>query len=118
MKVAIGYTVFTFILIFFFAGGGCSAPKKLTVANPQGIMETVLIQPYGLFTTDNKHPDVDYDVVFGNVVWAILDAPVLTIINLGWYLWEPVGYKDKTKMPGTSMLETPKIEIKEAGWDY
>jgi hypothetical protein len=44
-------------------------------------------------------PDVKYRVSTGNVIVSILliETAIVPIILVGWYLWEPVCFKEKER---------------------
>ena len=46
-------------------------------------------EPQGLFTMNDKDPNIKYKVSISAVVWSTIFFPVGSIIFLGWYLWEP-----------------------------
>lgn len=57
-------------------------------------------EPYGILTeADKKNPDIEYDVVWGNVVWGFifLETVIVPAYFLGFSLFEPVGLKSKIK---------------------
>ncbi len=60
----------------------------------------VTYKPYGIANADDvKNPDVEYDLVVGNLVWTVLlfETIIAPIYFLGWALFEPVGVKPKVK---------------------
>lgn len=55
---------------------------------------------YGLLNADDKkNPDVEYEVVWGNVVWSIvlMETVIAPIYFGGFSLFQPVGPKSKIK---------------------
>ena len=55
---------------------------------------------YGLLNSDDKkNPDVEYEVVWGNVVWGALLAETIIapIYFFGFSIFQPVGPKSEIK---------------------
>lgn len=52
-----------------------------------------IIEPYGIFNTEDKREGVHYHVSIVNVVlsMAFLNTVVVPVVLCGWYLWEPDG---------------------------
>ena len=70
----------------------CGDDKDILVKNKDGKMKNKTFQQYGLFDQDElKDPRVQYKVIPGNVVWAVIlsETVIVPIILIGWYLWEP-----------------------------
>lgn len=66
---------------------GCARPK---------VIGGVEYRPYGLMNADQrKNSRVEYDVVWGNVVWACIlsETLIAPIYFFGFSLFEPVGPK-------------------------
>ena len=49
-------------------------------------------EPVGIFTLNQRDPDVCYEVVVGNVIWSIVlvETIVAPIYLVGWQILEPV----------------------------
>lgn len=55
---------------------------------------------YGLLNQDDKkNPDIQYDVVWGNVFWSVIliETIIAPIYFLGFSLFEPIGTKQMVK---------------------
>jgi hypothetical protein len=68
---------------------GCSSSK---------VIDGKKYKPYGLINEDDrKDPDIEYDLVFGNLVWTVLlcETIVAPIYFIGFDLFEPIGKKEK-----------------------
>jgi len=53
-------------------------------------------ETYGLFNKDEVcNPDVEYQVVWGNVIWGALlfETAIAPIYFFGFSIFEPVGFK-------------------------
>jgi hypothetical protein len=51
-------------------------------------------KPYGFITkSEIRNPNIEYEIVFGNVVWSVLLAHTIVapVYFAGFSLWEPVG---------------------------
>ena len=88
-------------MMAIFLGCGTSRTvciKKQAIPEP----ECHRYKQVGLFDPENENPDVEYEVIVGNVVWSVLLFPTIAVplILLGWYLWEPVGERSTDKPPG------------------
>lgn len=96
MKVS-GILVLCFLISIcgFICGGGCGNDKQVCIG--EGGTECYTFEQYGLFDGKKENPKVEYDVITGNVVWAIIlsETALAPIIVVGWYLYEPVGPKNK-----------------------
>lgn len=60
----------------------------------------VTYKPYGLLNQDDmKNPDIQYEVVWGNVVWGVIlmETVIAPIYFAGFSLFEPVGKKPAIK---------------------
>ncbi len=74
-------------------GTGC-ADKKTINGTTYG--------SYGLLNQDNKKdPNVEYEVVWGNVFWGAIfcETFIAPIYFFGFSLFEPVGPKNKSANP-------------------
>ena len=70
---------------------GCARPKTIC---------GVEYGSYGLLDADDKkNPDVEYEVVWGNVFWGVvlLESVIAPIYFAGFSLFQPVGPKSKIK---------------------
>ena len=74
------------ILLFLVATlSGCGDPKVINGKN---------IPTYGMFNEkNNKFDGVEYRVIVGNVVWAIIlcETLIAPVYFIGFSLYEPVG---------------------------
>lgn len=71
--------------------GGCARSKVIC---------GVEYAPYGLLDADDKkNPDIEYDVVWGNIFWGVVLAETIVapVYFGGFSLFEPIGVKSKTK---------------------
>lgn len=71
--------------------GGCAKSKVIC---------GVEYVPYGLLNADDKkNPDIEYEVIWGNVFWgAVLAETVVAPIYFGGFsIFQPVGQKSKVK---------------------
>jgi len=87
------FTVWMVVICFLFTMVGCGSNKSIPIKDKEGKYQTYTFQQYGLFDQDRKNPNVEYRVIIGNVIWAVIlcETVVAPIIFLGWYLYEPVG---------------------------
>lgn len=106
-----GYTLVELIVTLFLLGmvvgpiglvctGGCGDDKRVCIGEDGKDCHT--FQQYGLFDEGKlMNPDVEYDVVIGNVVWSVLLVHTIAapVILVGWYLYEPVGPKENSNAP-------------------
>ena len=63
------------------------------------IIDGIKYDTYGLINKDdNKHPDIKYELVVGNIVWSCLlvQTVIAPIYFLGFSIYEPV----RKKYPG------------------
>lgn len=92
MKTRILSVVLSILLMI--VSTGC-ANKKAVTTDINGTKVTHVYQPFGLFDSDKKNPNVRYEVSVGNVILGIIfiETIVVPVIVFGWYLWEPVGPK-------------------------
>jgi hypothetical protein len=63
---------------------GCASPKNINGK---------VVKPQGIFTIDDKDPNIHYQVSMGNVIWSIvgIETVIIPVWLIGWQLWEP-GY--------------------------
>jgi hypothetical protein len=88
------------------AGCGDNLTVKQTLQTPQGQVEQrVTYETVGIF--NDKNPEIEYEVIVGNVVWAIIlfETIIAPIYFIGWSLQEPVGFKDKSLPAGAIKRE-------------
>ncbi len=79
------------ILILVVFATGCGDTK---------VINGVEYDTYGLLNEeDNKNPDIEYEVVWGNVIWGVLlvETIIVPIYCWGYDLYEPVGLKPAIK---------------------
>ena len=71
---------------------GCANSK--TIATEEGTYE---YQPYGVFDTEKRNDNIEYDVSIGNVILGIIlvETIIAPVVIFGWYLHEPAGPKVK-----------------------
>ena len=62
---------------------GCADSKKINGKT---------YEPYGVANTWKADPDVQYQIVFGNVIWGILlvETIIFPVWVVGWSIYEPV----------------------------
>ena len=80
--------VIWFLVISCLSLGGCADMKTL---------DGVVYDTCGLFNQDEKkNPDIQYEIVWGNVIWGALlcETIIAPIYFYGFSMWEPVGKKD------------------------
>jgi ABC-type oligopeptide transport system substrate-binding subunit len=53
------------------------------------------VVPYGIMNSNDKDPNVQYQVSVGNVFWAIvlMEFVFPPVIIFGWFVYEPIGAK-------------------------
>jgi len=98
MRSLVSVLIFGFLVFVlgFGACGGCGDDKYVCY-NVDGKAECHTFEQFGLFDAGKlENPNVEYDAVVGNVVWAVLlcETIVVPIVVVGWYLYEPVGPKN------------------------
>ena len=85
------------ILLFLLSA---SLVFSTTACSDTKVINGVEYDTYGLLNEDDKkNPGIDYDVVWGNVIWGVLlsETIVAPIYFFGFDLFEPVGPKPKIK---------------------
>jgi len=98
----LGWLLFCGLMfLVFYATKGCVEDKEVEINDPQ-TLETVnvMFRPFGLFNKDEmKNPQVQYRISTGNVVWSVIfcETIIVPVYLVGWYLYEPVGPKEKEK---------------------
>lgn len=63
-------------------------------------------ETYGILNEDDvKNPAVQYQVIWGNVIWGVvlIETIVAPIYFFGFSMWEPVGIKDASKFPPSEL---------------
>jgi len=82
------FNVLLMVAVMALSFTGCADRKEVN---------GVTYETYGLLNADNnKNPNIQYELQWGNIVWAILLAELFfipTVYFLGFSLWEPVGPK-------------------------
>jgi len=83
MKKSQKIGIFLLLSIFLFA---CSESKMYDING-----KTVLVQPYGVMSSEDKKNGIIYEVSPGNILVAIIFAPtvVVPLYIVGWDLYEP-----------------------------
>ncbi len=79
------------VLIYVLLLAGCGKPKTIN---------GVTYDTYGLLNSDQKkNPDIEYEVIWGNVVWGafLCETIIAPIYFAGFSLFEPVGPKPNIK---------------------
>lgn len=71
---------------------GCGS--DMVTRNDSGYI-THRYEQIGLAEMNEMDPNVEYEVVWGNVVWSIVcsETVIIPIVLVGWYLYEPIGLK-------------------------
>jgi hypothetical protein len=74
---------------------GCAQPKNLC---------GVEFKPYGIFSSSDNNPNVNYDVSGWSVFWSIIwsETIVVPVVILGFDLYEPVSVKGNGNIPGST----------------
>ena len=60
------------------------------------VIDGIKYDTYGLINKDdNKHPDIKYELVIGNIVWSciLVQTVIAPIYFLGFSIYEPVRKK-------------------------
>lgn len=73
---------------------GCGSDRTVCLPGADEKQVCKTYGQYGMFNaTDMKNQHVQYRVIVGNVVWAIILVETIftPIIIFGWYLYEPLG---------------------------
>ena len=79
------------ILVSVVLATGCGSTK---------VINGVEYDTYGLLNEeDKKNPDIEYDVVWGNVFWGsvFIETIIVPVYCFGYDLYEPVGLKPPIK---------------------
>ena len=64
------------------------------------VIKGVEYDTFGLITqSDKRNPDIQYELVWGNIIWGILliETIIAPIYFWGFSIWEPVGVKTTVK---------------------
>lgn len=79
------------VIAMLFGLFGCGTDK---------VINGVEYETKGLFTLDEKDPNIQYKVIVGNVIWGILliESVVFPIYFFGFSMYEAVGPKDANKV--------------------
>lgn len=79
------------VIVMFFSLIGCGSDK---------VINGVEYETKGLFTLDEKSPDIQYKVIVGNVIWGILliETVIFPVYFFGFSMYEPVGLKNDKVM--------------------
>lgn len=75
---------------------GCGYNKDVCLPDSTGKSICKTYSQYGLVNeSEMKNDKVNYQVIWGNVVWGCLlvETIFVPVIIFGWYLYEPVGPK-------------------------
>ena len=77
-------------MVSVFAGCG----NDMVMKNDRGQI-TQRYEQIGIFELSEMNSNIEYQVVWGNVVWSILlcQTIVVPVVLIGWYLYEPIGVK-------------------------
>ena len=70
---------------------GCADKKTI---------DGITYDTYGLLSAeDKKNPDIQYEVVWGNVIWGVIliETVIAPIYFFGFAMYEPVGKKFAVK---------------------
>ncbi len=91
-------------LLFMFSA--CSDSRSVTTYSEQKgkiVSQSHVYEPYGWIDfNEKKNPNVEYEIVYGNIVWSVIFSASLLIpvILTGFYLYEPVGPKIPDNLKG------------------
>ena len=101
MKILVSILLDLLLVIYFVTVGGCSQ-KKYICLGKDNKTQCYTFKPYGLFNTEERNPNVKYEVSIGNVIWSVLlsESIAVPLVLIGWYLYEPVGKKMDHNIPG------------------
>lgn len=71
---------------------GCGRPLEVKMP---GTTVTHVYPTVGLFTLDQRSPDICYEVSVGNVIWSIIliESIVFPVYFVGWSIMNPVRPK-------------------------
>ena len=103
-KVVSLFLVGAFVLSF----SACSDSRAITTYSERNgniVSESHVYEPYGWIDfNEKKNPNVEYEIVVGNVIWAIIfsETLIVPVILTGWYLYEPVTPKIPNNLKGVS----------------
>jgi len=81
------------VTCFLFTMVGCGSNKNIPIKDKEGKYRTYTFQQVGLFNQEKKNPQVEYSVIVGNVIWAVIlcETVIAPVVIFGWYLYEPIG---------------------------
>ena len=84
------------MVLFSFVLFACGSNKPIPINTEQGV-KTYVFKQYGLLNTDQKNPNVEYQIVIGNIICSVIffETIVVPIVLLGFYLYEPIGLVNK-----------------------
>lgn len=66
-------------------------------------IDGITYDTYGLLNDDEKkNPDIEYDIVWGNLVWSVILCKLIIppIYFIGFSMFEPVGKKQPNAIKG------------------
>lgn len=102
--------IFSLLMIVSILLISCGSDKDIYFVNEKTAETKIYtFKQYGLFDKDEiKNDKIEYKIIVGNVVWAILLCETLFVpfIIIGWYLYEPIGATVKVN-------DAPKGTIKD-----
>ena len=81
------FTVILLLVVMCFFVSGCGDSK---------VIKGKKYHTYGVVNkTEMRHPDIEYDLIVGNVVWSVLlcHTIVAPIYFLGFSMYEPVAMR-------------------------
>ncbi len=82
--------IITMLLVIVFLSSslllGCADSKKINGK---------IYEPYGIANNWKSDPNIQYEIVFGNVIWGIILAEtiIFPVWVVGWSIYEPVKAK-------------------------
>jgi hypothetical protein len=79
------------ILIAALLLSGCAQPKTICGTT---------YEPYGLLNADEKkNPDIEYEIVLGNVFWGVVlfETAIAPLYLFGFSIFQPIGPRSQIK---------------------
>lgn len=96
-KILTVFTILCFVCMMFVAGCG-----------DRKVIDGVEYDTYGFINKDEKkNPDIQYEMIIGNVVWSFLliETIIAPIYFWGFSIYEPIGKKGDLPKGGVRKAE-------------
>jgi len=93
-KMLSAFLIVAMLCLMIFVNG-CANSRDVDIKDDSGKDVKYNFKPYGIFNPSNAHPQVQYRVSWGNIIWSAILMPtvVVPVIMIGWYLYEPCGQR-------------------------